>query len=285
MTIPKIDAQGEEVRLAGAPDKTQFESDHRSWAERSCFGELGAVLSVGAHERINLLIHSAHLFGAKIALSVGKRKKGRSGVLVDFGCGTGRFVRFFASKGYSVTGIDITDAMLVEARKLGIPPGSELQLTDGVSIPARDESVDLIWVCGVLKYSLFPPGSACRGGFGVGANEAFVPAYRRIAQEMHRVLKPGGFVVNVEAYVDSRPDLFTRDFQDVGFVTEHARVLRRAEGWIEKLCEWRPWHRLPTKLIVIAGTAIAALRFSFDDPTRAAPGFRDYLFVWSKPRY
>lgn len=113
--------------------------------------------------------------------------------------------------------------------------------------------------------------------------DSFVPVYREIAHEMYRVLKPGGFVVNVEMYVDSPPDVFRRDFQEAGFVTKNVRVLRRSEGRVERLCQWRPWRRLPPKLVVAAGTVCAALRFWLDDPRRQVSGFQDYLFVWLKP--
>ena len=172
--------------------------------------------------------------------------------------------------------------MLSQARKFGLPRGSEVYLTDGVSIPLRDRSVNMIWVCGVLKYSLFEPDSACRGGSGPD-KVAEIPLYREIAKEMYRVLKPGGHVVNVEMWVDAPPQVFTPDFENIGFTTKQVRVLRRYLGRPETLLEWRPWHRLPPRLVVAAGQLVAGLRYCFDNPKRRGSGLRDYLFVWSKP--
>ena len=119
--------------------------------------------------------------------------------------------------------------MLSQARKFGLPLGSQVCLTDGVSIPLRDRSVNMIWVCGVLKYSLFEPSSACRGGSGPDTVTE-VPSYQEIAKEMYRVLKPGGYVVNVEMWVDAPPHVFTPDFENVGFATKQVRVLRQIFG-------------------------------------------------------
>lgn len=256
-----------------------FETQGPTWAERAHLGELDAVLSPGDTERRNLFLHGISLFGAKKALTLLRNKKAQN-VVIDFGCGTGRFVRFFGRKGCSVIGVDITSEMLTEARKFGLPPLSEVSLTDGISIPADDGSVDMIWVCGVLKYSLFPPGSICRGGDGTLTKEPFVPVYHEIAKEMHRVLKPQGLVVNVEMYVDVQPKAFVVDFEQVGFITNQVYVLHRY-GRIDKLCK-STW--LPRKWVVLAGFLSAALRLWLDDPRRPVSGVRDYLFVWSKPK-
>src|SRR5262245_33012720 len=174
-----------------------FESDHHSWAERAKLGELTAVLSVGASERTNLLLHSVGLFGARIGLASSRKRVTNQKILLDFGCGTGRMVRFFGMKGWSVFGTEVSPEMLTEAQRIGIQKNAVLALTDGISIPLRSASVDLVWICGVLKYSLFPPGSSCRGGSGVLTNKFYAPSYRAIAGEMYRVLKPGGLTVNV----------------------------------------------------------------------------------------
>ena len=130
------------------------------------------------------------------------RKQSR---ILDYGFGTGRFLRYFANHAVNVVGIDITPEMLSQARKIGLPENVSTHLADGVTILLEDGSVDLIWVCGVLKYTLFPPGTQCRGGGGPATikrnnalvekaaveGEPFVPVYRVVAQEMFRVLKWG----------------------------------------------------------------------------------------------
>lgn len=261
------------------PNATRFQLDDRLWSSIARLGELSAVLSPGSSERRNLFLHAVTLVGARAALRLAAKRRANNGILVDFGCGTGRFVRFFGAKGYSVIGVDITPEMLSEARRFGLPQGSELHLIDGVSLPFPDQSVNIIWVCGVLKFSLFAPGSVCRGGSGLIVNEPFTPVYYEIAREMFRVLKLGGLVVNVEMYVDAQPQVFNYDFERAGFVTEQVRVLHRY-GRLDKFSKS---PRLPLKLVTLAGRLSATLRFWFDNPARRVSGLRDYFFVFSKP--
>src|SRR6266852_9891273 len=107
--------------------------------------------------------------------------------------------------------------MLRQARRFGVPSRTLLLRTDGVIIPARANSIDLIWCCTVLRYSLLVPN----------------PVYADIAREMYRVVKPGGLVINLEMYVDNPPQTFTHDFEQAGFVTKDVRVLKRYESFFE----------------------------------------------------
>lgn len=143
-------------------NRASFETEGHSWAERANRGELNAVFSPDGAEQRNRFLHTLSLYGANRALALTQER----GVLLDFGCGTGRMLRFFAAHGWSVIGTEITPEMLDAARRFGLPEGAQLYLTDGVAIPLASESVDMIWVCGVLKYSLFEPGAVCRGGLG-----------------------------------------------------------------------------------------------------------------------
>jgi SAM-dependent methyltransferase len=240
---------------------SRFQTLGRTWAELARLGELNAVLSPMGSERTNRFLHSVHSFGARVALNVNPNR----GVLVDFGCGTGRFVRFFGQNGFSVIGTDITLEMLAAAKRFGLHKGSTLVQTDGISIPVDAQSVDMVWVCGVLKFSLLVPD----------------PAYKDIAEEMYRVLKPDGLVVSLEVHVDTPPEVFTYDFEQVGFRTKDIHVLQRYDGRLEKLFQSLP---LPLWCVDAGGKLCAALRFRFDHPKRRRPGLRDYLFVWSKPK-
>jgi SAM-dependent methyltransferase len=271
-------------------DLTKFNHRGMSWSDVAGEPELNAVLYRKGTERENLIMHSASLFGAIVALAYNRKERRGKGIILDFGCGVGRLSRFFGAKGWSVIGTEITAEMVAAARRFGLPKRSQLILTDGITIPLGDQSVDMIWVSGVLKYSLFAPGSPCRV-IRLAPEEinesvmsqSFVPVYRDIAQEMYRVLKPGGFVVNQEMWIDLPPDVFTPDFERAGFITKQVRVLRRYGGRLEEWCEWHKERRLPPRVVLIAGQLCAALRFFFDNPRRATLGFSDYLFIWSKP--
>src|SRR5215471_1737493 len=244
------------------PDElSRFQITSPSWAERAELGELHSVLSPFASEKRNVFLHSTQLVAAKVALSLNRDKD--NPVIIDFGCGTGRFVRFFGRRGASVTGVDITMEMLLAARRFGVPERCHLVEIDGINIPLPDQSVDMIWCCGVLRFSLLVPN----------------PVYRDIAKEMYRVLKPGGFVVNIEMYVDNPPRAFTRDFEDAGFVTKDMRIVQRYSGRFENYC-LSP--RLPLGFVKMGGRLCAAWRLRFDSATKDSPGLRDYLFVWAK---
>ena len=239
--------------------RAKFETEGQSWGERAACGELSAVLSPTGGERLNKYLHGVSLFAAKQALSL---RPGAQTIL-DFGCGTGRFLRFFGAGGRSVIGTEITREMLAEARRYGVPPRSGLVLNDGVHIPFVDHSFDMIWVCGVLKYSLF----------------VSQPAYPLIAHEMYRVLKPGGMVANVEMYVEAPPNAFTVDFERAGFKTERVRVLQR---YYRRPDAYGQSPLLPLSVVAAAGQFVAAVRSRLDDPHSPATGLRDYLFIWTK---
>jgi ubiquinone/menaquinone biosynthesis C-methylase UbiE len=238
----------------------QFMTGGPSWAERAELGELKAVLSPTASDSGNEFHHSIHLYAARKALSLERP----GNLMLDFGCGTGRFVRFFSSQGMSVVGTEITLEMLAAARRTGVPKNSSLLLTDGLSIPVADRSIDMIWCCAVLRYSLLSNRNS----------------FQEIAREMQRVLKPGGSVINLEMHVDTRPETFNRDFEAAGFLTRDVRILKRYGGLVEDCLKSR---LLPTPLVKAMGHYWAALHYRFDKAERSVPGLRDYLFVWSKP--
>lgn len=205
--------------------------------------------------------------------------------------------RILGNQGWKVLGSEISFEMLQAAVRLGLPEHSLIFQTDGVSIPLADESVDLIWACTVLKYSLFPAGSRClhncpqvvKVAGDVSASVQTNPftddagtAYSHVAREMYRILKPSGRVVQIEIWVNSKPEVFMGPFRQAGFAMVETGVLRRYTGYLERNLERLPRRVLPDKWALTVGKLAAELRYRFDDPNRLGGGFKDYCFIWRK---
>jgi len=237
-------------------EKALFQTTGPSWSERAALGGLNAVLAPRGLARGNLFLHGVNIFGAKRAL----KHFPRGSAIIDFGCGTGRFTNFFVSHQRRVLGTEVTLEMLDQAKKECTEGLCEFVLTDGVLLPSAPASVDGIWCCGVLRYSLFVSN----------------PAYSEIAKEMYRVLRPGAHVVNCEMYVEVPPTIFLQGFEDAGFETRNISVLHRYGGRVERMLS----HRLiPDRWITRAASLSALVRYSLDNPRRPVGGLRDYLFV------
>src|SRR5262249_50573173 len=101
------------------------------WSQRAELGELRAVLDVNGSERRLLMMHGPGLVAAKQALSMLGGQRGSKPVVLDFGCGTGRMVRFFGEIGCEVLGIEVTLEMLKEVNKYGLPSTAWLSHFDG----------------------------------------------------------------------------------------------------------------------------------------------------------
>jgi ubiquinone/menaquinone biosynthesis C-methylase UbiE len=73
-----------------------------------------------------------------------------SACLLDVGCGTGHHLAWARSRGFEVTGVDGSDAMLVEARRLN--PGVTFERSDVAELPFASGRFDAILCIEVLRY-------------------------------------------------------------------------------------------------------------------------------------
>ncbi len=95
----------------------------------------------------------------------------KGGHILDAGCGTGRFVRYFIESGYEVTGIDYSKAMLAIAIKEN--PGARFHVMDLRNLDFDSEMFHGVWNVATLVH--------------LDESEALT-----VIKETNRVLKEGG---------------------------------------------------------------------------------------------
>jgi len=71
--------------------------------------------------------------------------------LLEVGCGTGHWGRFFSDYGFEVTGIDVSERMIKIAQSKNIPNVS-FQIADGHSLPFGDNSFDVTAAITTLEF-------------------------------------------------------------------------------------------------------------------------------------
>lgn len=127
-------------------------------------------------------------------------------VCVDLACGTGDLTRRLAAKypGGTIMGLDLTEAMLDQARQLGQPPCLRYVVGDMGHTGLPDNSIDIV----TGSYALRNAGDL---------EEAL--------REIHRILKPGGRAVFLDFSKSSRPWL-----QCLGHIT--LNLWGSAWGWL-----------------------------------------------------
>lgn len=100
--------------------------------------------------------------------------RGRS--VLEVGCGAGVDLARFARGGATVTGVDLSPSAIELARANFGQQGlsGDLRVADGEHLPFPEASFDLVFAHGVVQYTADP---------------------RRLVDEVHRVVKPGGEAV------------------------------------------------------------------------------------------
>ncbi|HLE69622.1 MAG TPA: class I SAM-dependent methyltransferase [Vicinamibacteria bacterium] len=69
--------------------------------------------------------------------------------LLEVGCGTGHFVRWFEDQGLATAGVDISTTMLAEARRRGT---SACVAAEASALPFADRSFDLVALVATLEF-------------------------------------------------------------------------------------------------------------------------------------
>jgi ubiquinone/menaquinone biosynthesis C-methylase UbiE len=73
--------------------------------------------------------------------------------MLEIGCGTGHFTRWFSEQGLGAIGLDLSPAMLAEAIRLGSPP---CVLGDALMLPFPNDTFDLVVMITTLEFLADP---------------------------------------------------------------------------------------------------------------------------------
>ncbi|MFP3852937.1 MAG: class I SAM-dependent methyltransferase [Anaerolineales bacterium] len=85
----------------------------------------------------------------------------RSQTLLEIGCGTGHFTRWFEDQGLSVVGLDLSANMLVEARNLDL---RRVILADAHVLPFPENSFDLAAFITTIEFLSSPSAALAEAG-------------------------------------------------------------------------------------------------------------------------
>lgn len=75
--------------------------------------------------------------------------------ILDVGCGTGHWSRYFSDQGFDVTGVDLSAQMIKAARQKNIA-NSHFEVADGRNLPFKDRSFDAAAAITVLEFTADP---------------------------------------------------------------------------------------------------------------------------------
>jgi SAM-dependent methyltransferase len=107
--------------------------------------------------------------------------------LLEVGCGTGHFVRWFRDQELRVTGVDRSRTMLAEARRRGT---SACVVADAGALPFADRSFDLVALVATLEF-LEAPARALREAVRVARHGLVLGTFNRFSlYALRRRLRP-----------------------------------------------------------------------------------------------
>jgi len=87
----------------------------------------------------------------KKAVSKYLRQNAQGMKLLEVGCGTGHWSKFFSDCGFAVTGVDVSERMIKVAQSKNIASAS-FQIADGLHLPFGDNSFDVTAAITTLEF-------------------------------------------------------------------------------------------------------------------------------------
>ncbi len=143
--------------------------------------------------------------------------------LLEVGCGTGHFTRWFAQLGFLVTGLDASPAMLEEAR---LRNGTSYLQGDAQALPFEDQRFDLVAIITTLEF-VTDPVQALREALRVARQGLLLGVLNRHSLlESIRLLRrqrPGAILAQAHRFS----------------VKELKRCVRQAAGTRSVMTTWR----------------------------------------------
>ncbi|MGI4732892.1 MAG: class I SAM-dependent methyltransferase [Janthinobacterium lividum] len=120
--------------------------------------------------------------------------------VLDFGCGTGRVALALAPEARSIVGVDVSPAMVTEARFRATAFGTvQFRVSDGRTLPCDDASCDLALAVDCMPFLVQAGGDALDHQIG----------------EFARVLRPGGALLVFNWSYRGDPERDVRDAHDL----------------------------------------------------------------------
>jgi len=167
-----------------------FQTDGETWEKRAEKGKLPAVIDPGDLKgRKNFYIDTLQKIAIQKTLGKGKKE-----IIVDFGCGSGRFTDILSRRCKFVVGLEITTKMLRIAQKECGNSNIGFVLFDGLNLPMQEHGVDLLASVNVLQY-ITDDGEL-----------------KNVLKEIKRCLKPDGEFICIEQ-VTKNKKRWQRDFK------------------------------------------------------------------------
>ncbi len=143
--------------------------------------------------------------------------------LLEVGCGTGHFTRWFAKQGPHVTGLDASPAMLEQAR---LRNGTNYLLGDALALPFENQRFDLVALITTLEF-VTDPVQALREALRIARLGLLLGVLNRHSLlEFIRLLRrqrPGGILAQAHRFS----------------VTTLTRCVRQAAGTRSVIITWR----------------------------------------------
>lgn len=132
-----------------------------------------------AYEKKVYSAFRVHEYIEMISLVNSKFPLFRGACILDIGCSAGVSSVTLATLDFKVTGLDISEGLISQAKEFALHEGSSARFLTGDAgkLPFENESIDVCFMVGLLHH---------------------FPNYTPVINDIHRVLKHGGLIVAIE---------------------------------------------------------------------------------------